>query len=66
MRIKKALNIQSNTKVDRLWDEDDLELCNIPVYWAIVVKFLQRFGKKMITYDNTFPLKSGHFYHTSR
>ena len=48
MRMKKALNIQSNTKVDRLWDEDDLELCNIPVYWAIVVKFLQRFGNKMI------------------
>ena len=57
--MKKPLKIKSIPKVDRVWDEGDLELGNDSVLWAIVVNGLQGFGSKMITYDNTLALKSG-------
>ena len=52
-------------KVDKVWDDEDLELGNDPFLQMILLNCVRRFVNKMSTYDNTVALKSGHLYQKS-
>ena len=56
-RLKKALYKQSKKKVDRVWYEGGLDLCEDAVPQMIVLNFLRSTGKNPITYENAFTLR---------
>ena len=50
--LEKELEIQRNTKVERVWDEGDLDLGENPITQMTVINCLRRIGNNPITYDN--------------
>ena len=52
----KSIELQRKPKLEKVWDEGDLELCEDPITGITVVNCLRIIGKKLITYENKLPL----------
>ena len=55
--MKKSLELHSNTKLEREWDEGYLELGKDHIPQMKVVKCLIIISKNIITYENALPLR---------
>ena len=57
LRMKKSLELHSNTKLEREWDEGYLELGKDPITRLTVVNCLKIIGSKPIPHKNAFLLR---------
>ena len=55
--MKKALDIHRKSKVERVWDKDDLDLDEGPITQIVVFNCFRNIGDKPITHENDFTLR---------